>query len=58
MPGLWAHNRYWQTQAAEPPPDPIVSANGGYVTWQPAVILGSGLGALQTIWEWLRKATR
>jgi hypothetical protein len=59
MPGASFHSFYWQTQAAEPPPDvPGGKGAGGFPGFQAAplsVIVGSGFGVLQILWDRLRK---
>ena len=57
MPTLWAHSHYWATPSA--PAVPYTAGNfTGYPGWQTSVILGSGFGVSQVIWEWLADRNR
>lgn len=66
MPVLsWAHSHYWSGAGAGPPePELGGGSAGGYVPFQPAIIhvvtVGSGLGALQIVLDWVaaRRARR
>ena len=49
MPGLWAHSLYWSNANPSTVADPVQPVTG-YPGWQ-SVILGSGFGPLQAIWE-------
>jgi hypothetical protein len=51
MPTLWAHSHYWSN--ANPSTVVDLPAVGGYPGWQTSVILGSGFGISQVIWEWM-----
>jgi len=61
MPVLsWAHSHYWAGPVSSDPPAPEIggSGAGGYVPFQASVlrgnvVVGSGLGSLQAIYEWL-----
>jgi hypothetical protein len=62
MPGASFHSFYWQTQAAEPPPDvPGGKGAGGTPSFQAAIfvnVVGSGFGALQGLWDRLFRKVR
>ena len=40
MPGAAFHSFYWQTQAAEPPPDTGGAGQPGYAAWQTSITVG------------------
>jgi hypothetical protein len=50
------HSHFW-SGSADAPLVPVVSANGGYVAWQTTVIVGSGFGFTQVVWDWLLART-
>lgn len=54
MPGAWAHSHYWANATPSTVVDPPQLFNGGYPGWQGGIIVGSGLGAAQTLLERLR----
>lgn len=59
MPVLsWGHSAYWQTQTPEPPITPGASGAGGYVPWMTSVTIGSMLGGLQPVWQWIVTVTK
>lgn len=54
MPVLsWGHSHYW----ANATPSTVADAAPmtGYPAWQTSVIIGSGFGASQVVWDWLRE---
>ena len=53
MPSAAFHSNYWAGSADAPPPA-ASTAEPGYPIWQASVICGSGFGASQVVWEWLR----
>ena len=57
MPTAALHSHYWADQTQADPPATGASANGGYVPWQ-MVVVGSGFGALQVVWERYAALTR
>lgn len=50
MPGLWSHSFYWANATPSTVADPVRPVTG-YPGWQAGVIVGTGLGAVQTIWD-------
>lgn len=51
MPTAALHSHYW-SGSADPAPDPPLTSSGvGYITWQTTITLGSGLGALQAVYD-------
>ena len=53
MPGAWAHSNYWANATPSTVVDAAVQVTG-YPAWQTSVIIGSGFGASQAVWEWVR----
>jgi hypothetical protein len=53
MPTLWAHSHYWSRQSTVAQPPETGSSTGvvGYPAWQASVIIGSGLGSMQGLYE-------
>lgn len=52
MPGAVFHSQYWAGSADTPAP--ATTAVPSYPSWQASVICGSGFGATQAVWDWLR----
>ena len=52
MPSAALHSQYWAgPEVPGIPPGTGASAAGGYPVWQTAVVVGSGFGITQVIWE-------
>ena len=68
MPTGALHSHYWAGPSTPAiPPGTGASAAGGYPVWQTTVVVGSGFGVTQVIWEmaieqwrdiWSRRASR
>jgi hypothetical protein len=53
MPSAACHSLFWAVPSAPAaPPGTGASANGGYIPWQTSVVMGSGFGVTQVVWEW------
>ena len=59
MPTAAVHSLFWASTVVGEGgnPAPGVSAAGGYVPWQTSIVIGSGFGVTQVVWDWACRKT-